>query len=348
MNPLARATSPSGSPEAKVKTAVATRRLLALAQGGVASAQQAADGQWSVEKVLAGQDVRCLEVDPLDSQRVYAGTQGQGVFASADGGHTWKPLGLPGVIVKALAASPHQPGVIYAGTKSPALIYRTTDGGTHWEELAGFRRVRAWWWLSPAEPPFTAYVLALAISPEDPNIVLAGIEAGAVVGSADGGRTWSGHRSGAGRDCHQLLFHPRQPQWVYEAHGGGPVVSRDAGQTWQRPKAGLTGNYCFNVAVDAHQPEVWYAVTAPVLKAHSANARAAVQRSTGGAPWQPLAGGLPPVFDRLPLLASHPAVPGELYVASTQGHVWQSLDCGDNWQQLPLSLGPVWFRLIVT
>lgn len=325
-----------------------SRRLLALAQGGVARAQQETQGHWTVEKALAGQDVRCLEVDPLNPERVYAGAQGQGVFCSEDGGRTWQPLGLEGVIVKSLAASPHQPGVIYAGTKGPACIYRTSDGGKHWEELEGFRRVRAWWWLSPAEPPFSAYVLALAISPADPGVVLAGIEAGAVVRSADGGRTWSGHRPGAGRDCHQLLFHPRQPEWAYEAHGGGPRVSRDAGQTWQGSRAGLHGNYCFNVAVDARQPEIWYAVTAPVSKAHSPDARAAVQRFTGGAPWHTLGGGLPSLFKSLPLLAGHPTVPGEVYVASTDGRVWQSRDCGDSFQQLPLSLGPIWFRLIVT
>jgi hypothetical protein len=153
------------------------RRLFALAAQSVVRAERGADGQWAVERVLTGPDVRCLEVDPLTPDVVYAGTQGQGVFRSADGGRDWRPVGLPGVIVKSLAASPHQPGVLYAGTKSPPLIYRSADAGVHWEELRGFRRVRGrWWWRSPAEPPFTAYVLALAISPGDPQVVLAGVE----------------------------------------------------------------------------------------------------------------------------------------------------------------------------
>jgi photosystem II stability/assembly factor-like uncharacterized protein len=158
-------------------------------------AERSPAGDWTVEQVLAGQDVRCLAVDPLDPDVVYAGTQGQGVFRSHDGGLSWHPLGLQGLIVKSLAASSHQPGVLYAGTKSPALIYRTLDAGGHWEELTGFRRVQGrWWWWSPAEPPFTAYVLALAISPGDPNVVLAGVELGAVVRSVDGGQTWAGLR----------------------------------------------------------------------------------------------------------------------------------------------------------
>jgi photosystem II stability/assembly factor-like uncharacterized protein len=323
-------------------------RLFALGHHALARAQRAANGRWTVDKTLSGHDVRCLEVDPLNPDQVYAGTQGQGVFRSADGGRTWQPAGLPGVIVKSLAASPHRPGLLYAGTKSPPLLYRSEDGGAHWEELPGFRRVPGrWYWLSPAEPPFSAYVLALALSPHDPDVLLAGIEAGAVLRSADAGRTWGGHRPGAGRDCHQLFFHPRQPGWVYQAHGGGPVLSRDAGLTWTQPRAGLPARYCFNVAADAQQPERWYAVVAPVLKAHGANAQACVVRSLGGAPWQRLSAGLPPSFDRLPLLAAHPSSPGELYLASAHGDVWHTTNCGDTWQQLPLNLGPVWFRLVI-
>jgi photosystem II stability/assembly factor-like uncharacterized protein len=325
-----------------------SRRLLALANKGVARAEQRADGQWVVEQVLAGQDVRCLEVDPLNPEVVYAGTQGQGVLRSEDGGRCWRPLGLQGVIVKSLAASPHQPGVVYAGTKGPPLIYCSQDGGADWEELTGFRRVRGrWLWLSPAEPPFTAYVIALAISPSDPTVVLAGVELGAVVRSADAGQTWSNHRPGAGRDCHQLFFHPRESHWAYQAHGGGSAVSRDAGLTWKQPKQGLDRRYCINVAADAERPEVWYAVVARVFKAHSANSQAVVVRSTGGAPWKKLGGGLPDTFDRLPLLASDPVAPGQLYLASGHGEVWHSADYGDTWQRLPLNLGDIWFRLIV-
>jgi photosystem II stability/assembly factor-like uncharacterized protein len=166
-----------------------------------------------------------------------------------------------------------------------------------------------------------------------------------VLRSADGGQTWSGHRPGAGRDCHQLMFHPRQGDWAYEANGGGPALSRDGGLTWEQPRAGLDRRYCFNVAFDAAQPEVWFAVVAPMLKAHTAQARACVVRSAGGAAWQRVGGGLPEEFDRLPLLAAHPAVPGELFVASGQGQVWQSTDCGDTWARLPVELGEIWFSL---
>jgi photosystem II stability/assembly factor-like uncharacterized protein len=62
-------------------------------------------------------------------------------------------------------------------------------------------------WLSPAEKPFIGYVQAIALSPTNPNVIVVGIEAGAVVRSQDGGQIWSDHRRGALRDRHTLVFH---------------------------------------------------------------------------------------------------------------------------------------------
>ncbi|MBI3960161.1 MAG: hypothetical protein HY328_15210 [Chloroflexi bacterium] len=249
--------------------------------------------------------------------------------------------------IRSLAVSAQCPGVVYAGTKDPAAVYASEDGGRHWEERTAFRRARRWYWCSPAEKPFTPYVLALALSPADSNLILAGIEVGAVLRSSDGGQSWSGHRGGADRDCHQLHFHPRQPNWAYQAGGGGPAVSRDGGITWRKHRSGLEGHYTWNVACDPQQPEIWYAVTAPFFKAHSTNAQAALYRHAGAAPWQKLAGGLPPSWPALPVLAAHPNAAGHLYLATRQGALWHSQDYGDSWHLLPPTIGPVWFQLLV-
>ncbi len=175
------------------------------------------DGGWTVHHMLAGQPVACLAADPFRPVVVYAGTRGEGVLRSDDGGQSWQPAGLAGQVVKALAASPTQPGVVYAGTKPPAL-YVSRDGGGAWTELPAFRRARAFWWLSPAEADLKPYVQAIALSPTDPQLLLIGIEAGAVLRSADGGQSWQGHRPGALRDCHSLTLpgcgRCRPPTWM--------------------------------------------------------------------------------------------------------------------------------------
>ena len=300
-----------------------------------------ANGGWQVETVLADPAPVTLAADPRRPDVVYAGTQGNGVYRSADRGRTWPPLGMAGKVVKALAVSPHDPDVIYAGVK-PAAVYKTTDGGQHWAELTGFRRIpNRWWWFSPAEPPFRAYVNAIAVSPNEPDVVLAGIELGAVVRSEDGGRTWSRHRHGALRDCHSLAFHRCDGQWVYEAGGtgGGAAVSRDGGRTWEQPKSGLAKKYGVVCAADPTRPEVWYVALAPGPgKAYGAKAEAYLYRASAGADWQAIGWESHPIGQMPRALVTRPDAPGQLFVATTYGHVWHTADYGDSWQRLPFDL----------
>lgn len=315
--------------------------FLAVADRRVVRAECIGDN-WRVETVLDGPEPVTLAADPSDSNVVYAGTQGNGVYRSVDCGRSWAALGLAGQVVKSLAVSPHDSGVIYAGVK-PAAVYKTSDGGHSWAELGGFRRVpNRWWWFSPAEPPFRAYVNDLAVSPTESDVVLAGIELGAVLRSDDGGRTWSGHRSGAMRDCHWLRFHGRDGQWVYEAGGtgGGAAVSRDGGQTWRQPRAGLAKKYGVTCAADPERPEVWYVALAPSPgKAYGKGAEAYLYRVSAGADWQPI-GWEPHPMSQMPrALVTRPDAPGHLYVGTTYGDVWHTADYGDTWRRLQFDLG---------
>jgi photosystem II stability/assembly factor-like uncharacterized protein len=330
--------------------------FIATTGKGLARAARQANGEWSAEALLANQDVRCLAADPANQDVVYAGTQGAGVLRSDDQGRTWRSVGLAGAIVKSIAVSPRHPGTIYAGTK-PAHLFVSYDGGETWTELKGFRRIP--WrrlWLSPAEKPFTAYVQAIGLSPVDPNVIVAGIEFGAVVRSADGGKTWSRHRKGALRDCHSLTFHVTSGDWVYEAGGGGAAVSRDGGETWRQPKEGLDRRYGWAVAADPVQPEVWYISSSgmgsfPSFEpaAHiDGKANAFVFRSTGGADWQKLSGGLPsPLSYMAYALITDPAAPGHLYAGLSNGDVWHTADYGDDWVKLPFNLGGIHRTLIM-
>jgi photosystem II stability/assembly factor-like uncharacterized protein len=318
-----------------------------------------ANNQWSVQHLLVGEGLNCLAADPAHPATAYAGTRRQGVLRSTDAGQTWQPAGLAGHDVKALAVSRAEPGVIYAGTRPPAL-YVSRDGGAQWMELESFRRARQWWWLSPAEPPdLTPYVQGLALSPTEPEVILAGIEAGAVLRSADGGQTWQGHRPGALRDCHSITFHATNGDWAYEAGGtgAGVAVSRDGGQNWQQPRAGLDRHYGWAVAADAARPEVWYASLSPMIAwarpgppaAHvDGYANAYIFRSVGGAAWHKLGGGLPQPLDYMAYaLVTDPfELPGHLYAGLSNGDIWHSTDHGLAWTQLPLNVKAIRRTLI--
>lgn len=333
-------------------------RIFVAVQGGSISRAEKSGEQWRITGHLQGMQVNCLEVDPLHKQRLYAGTQKHGLQVSEDCGQSWRPAGLQGIPVKSLAISPHQAGTIFAGCK-PVSLYRSQDGGQSWQELTEMRRAKRWWWFSPADPPgIEPYVQAITISPQSPNILLAGIELGGVLRSSDGGLSWSRHRRGAVLDCHSLKFHPSNGNWVYEGGGGGAAVSQDGGLTWRKPKTGLKKTYGWMVAADPVRPEVWYlsASSMPSLlrgefipPAHKdGQANASIFRSVGGAAWEQLSGGLPEPLDYMAYgLIADPAVPGHLYAGLSNGEIWNSTDYGDHWQRLPVNLGGIQRSLVM-
>jgi photosystem II stability/assembly factor-like uncharacterized protein len=269
---------------------------------------------------------------------VLAGTQGDGLFRSDDAGSTWTPSGLEGSIVKSVSFCAAEPATAYAGTKPPH-IFRSDDGGRSWSELESFRNVRGRSiWRQPAERPSTAYVQALACSPTDPDVVVAGMEAGAVVRTTDGGRTWSNHLKGSCRDCHSLHLHP-DGQHVYEGGGAvrkpGVAVSADRGETWERPADGLDLAYGWAVAADPADPGIVYISLSPgPMKAHSeGQAEAGIFRRDGDGPWQRLGGGLPePIPDMPYALITHPGTPGYLLAGLANGDLWETDDHGESWR----------------
>jgi photosystem II stability/assembly factor-like uncharacterized protein len=135
---------------------------------------------------------------------------------------------------------------VYAG--SYAGVWRSDDGGSTWQQL---RRPQP---LSlDADVPgalFSPAVFSLAVSPEDPDLVLASAARGPYVTSrdgiyrsTDGGESWTRVHAvdpavwvdGApGEFVSQIVFAPDDPTLVYAAVGSAVAVSRNAGATWTR------------------------------------------------------------------------------------------------------------------
>jgi hypothetical protein len=317
---------------------------------GIARAECGPDGEWVVEQLAVDHKINCLAADPSNRRLVYAGTP-DGILRSDDCGLTWHPSGMAGHVVKSLAVSPHDSEIIYAGTK-PAFMFRSHDGGQTWAELESFRRIpNRWWWFSPAEPSdLRAYVMAIAPSPTDRNVILAGIEFGAVVRSEDGGQTWSRHRQGSLRDCHSLKFHTTSGNWVYQAGGtgGGASVSRDGGLTFHKKKRGLDKNYGIVCAADPEKPEIWYVCVAPSpFNAFGKDPKTHLYRAAGGAGWQPIGWQAHPLSVTPTALTTVPGASGHLYAGLYNGDVWHTTDYGDSWIKMPFSFAGIWFSLLV-
>ena len=313
---------------------------------GVSRAERSA-GSWTVTHHLEDEETRSLATAAKEGL-VLLGTQRAGVWRSDDGGAMWSRSGLDGLIIKALAISPADPRTVYAGTKPPR-VFKSRDGGLTWSEMEGMRAARKWWWRQPAERPTTPYVSALAASPTDPDVVVAGIEAGAVLRTEDGGITWKGHLKGAVRDCHVLAFHHTEP-YVYEGGGAvrkpGAAISRDAGATWERVETGPEPTYGWATCGDPEDPETWYVALAPsARKAHSdGRAETYIYRHDADG-WKRLGGGLPQPMRHMGYALVSDAV-DHIYAGFASGHVWCSTDRGTSWTEMPFDLDAIHRSLV--
>lgn len=292
-------------------------RFVASSGDGIEVAAHDAGG-WNVERT-SGE--RALALGAC-GERIFAGT-GRGVLRSDDRGRTWRASGLDGVRVTGIGCGGD---IVYAGTKGP-LLFSSEDGGETWSEIELFRGTRRWYWWTPVSRPHReAEASAIVVSRADPATFLVGIEAGAVIRTTDGGRTWEGHGRGAVRDCHTLSLHPTAPGYVYEGGGTGSAFSRDDGRTWIRTNRGLgRRRYGWAAAGSASDPETRFLSAARGPKtAHGALSHAWIFRATRNEPWRPVA-----EFDAMPY-ALVPSGPG-LLAGLSDGRVLVSDDEGSSW-----------------
>ena len=203
------------------------------------------------EGVFRTASVPVEEADPVldagDALRIRTFGSPDGVFAatttglyrSMDEGETWEDLGVPREEVYSVVASPDGER-LYAGTH-PAHLYVSTDGGSTWRELEGFRELPSRdQWHTPRHRN-EAHVRSLGVHPETPDRLIAGVEVGGVHVSEDRGETWTERRDGVNDDVHHVLVLGSE-EYVASC-GGGLYRTRDAGRSWTRLDADLDHRY---------------------------------------------------------------------------------------------------------
>jgi photosystem II stability/assembly factor-like uncharacterized protein len=160
---------------------------------------------------LPSLDLHGFAVDPNDAQTLYAAVAGQGLYRSRDAGQSFERISRQvGGAVMALAVTAD--GRILAGDMQQGLLI-SSDVGKSWK------------------PALRAGLMGLAISPDDPNTVVA--TGPGILLSRDGGRTWDevlAVAEGAG----PVAWSPSDPDVGY-AVGFDRKLYRtsDRGQSWQ-------------------------------------------------------------------------------------------------------------------
>jgi photosystem II stability/assembly factor-like uncharacterized protein len=288
------------------------------------------DGGESWQRVrdgLTGESrVYGLSVHPAEPRTVFAGAE-DGIYRSGDGGQSFARLDSPmnACEVWKIAVDPTDPDIIFAGTR-PAALYRSTDGGRHWQKLAADI-------VDECPNVGVPRVTALTVDPSDPKIVWAGIEVDGVRRSTDRGDSWSRITNGVyDLDIHDIAVTVNGGSTVLTSTPGEIFASADRGESWNglgvRDRFEL--RYCRGLAQKPDDPETLFVATGDA----AVGSTGAIQRSRdGGRSWEkrPL-----PVEPNSPIwaFATHEADPARILACSHYGEVYASENAGDSWQKL--------------
>jgi hypothetical protein len=276
----------------------------------------------------------CLAADPLVHSRAFCGTRRCGVFRSDDGGTSWQSAGLAGRLTMAIAVSPVERDVVWVGTE-PSEVWRSGDAGTTWQQASPLETLPSSpEWSFPPRPD-THHVRWIKCHSLEPARLWVAIEAGALVSTIDGGRTWRDRVRGGPYDTHELAIHPKAPDALHIAAGDGYFESVDAGLTWRSPRAGLEVGYLRSVAVDPEQPDVVVvsAASGPRSAYVAGRSDGRLYRRVTRDRWERVRSGWPePASTIAPLLCTG-AKAGELWAADERG-VHRSDDGGNVWRQV--------------
>ena len=217
---------------------------------------------WNGHESLKGTNPQSVAFDPLNRDRAYCGTFGNGLWKTDDGGQTWSNIGKDVITspnIMSVAVSPLNSGnkfnKVYAGT-DPTALYISNDGGDFWERMEALNKLpssKSW---SFPPKPWTHHIRWIEPDANNPDYVFAAIEAGALVQSHDGGKTWIDRVEQGPYDTHTLVTHPKAPKRLYSSAGDGYFESFDYGESWRRPVEGLMYQYIFGLAVDCDDPQI--------------------------------------------------------------------------------------------
>ena len=249
-----------------------------------------------------------------------------------------------------VAGVPGRPDILYAAAASSGL-YKSTNGGTTFEPI--FERGN------------TLSIGAIAVQPDNPDVVYIGTGEGAVRNSisfgdgiyktADGGRTWTHLGLEKTERFARIVIDPANPQTVLAAalgHAFGPNQERgvfrstDGGKSWQRTLFVNETTGASDIAIDPKDPRIVFAgmydyLRQPWFFRSGGPGSGLFKSSDGGVTWKKLTD--PALRNGLPgarligrigvsIHASNPHVVYALIEAQEEGVLWRSDDRGETWR----------------
>ena len=205
---------------------------------------------WENMGLKASEHVGKIVVDPKDGRTVYVAAQGplwadggdRGLYKTTDAGKTWKKVldVSPRTGVSDLWMDPRNPDVLLAAAWQrrrhvwtlidggpESAVYKSTDAGATWRKL------------EKGLPKGDLGRIGLAISPADPDVVYAIVEASdkkaaGTYRSTDGGESWErrgDYTPGGPQYYQELIPDPKRSDRVYSMDVF-LQVTEDGGKSW--------------------------------------------------------------------------------------------------------------------
>jgi photosystem II stability/assembly factor-like uncharacterized protein len=263
-----------------------------------------------------------IAIDPVYPATVYAGTKGDAVYKSYDGGQRWvsQRTGLDSIImtsvVNQFVFDPLDSRRLFVATTMG--IFESPNGGETWQKrMDGMKEV--------------LMVITLAFDPTRPTIMYAGTSGG-VYKTTDRAMRWEKTNNGLvpldvvtssrALGVTVVQVDPHASETVYAATLSGLYKSIDGAQSWSRIAQSLPDQMMSAMVFDRVKAGVMYVAS-----------REGVHRSEdGGETWSPLNKGLASLNIRS--LAQSPTDPKTFYVGTNGSGLYRSHDSGETWTAL--------------
>lgn len=210
--------------------------------------------------------INVISFDPSNSNTIYLGAAGGGVWKTTNGGTNWTDVtsSIPVTSIADIAIDPLNTNIVYIATGDgygyeatwqsdndfwggvySAGVLKSTDGGLSWSATG----------LSYLQNN-KEVVQRLIIHPTNPQILLAATRGG-IYRTSDGGTSWSLVEAA---HCFDMEFNTANPNTIYAGGNQDILQSTDAGVTWTVLKNNLCGAGRISIETTAANPLVIYAL----------------------------------------------------------------------------------------
>ncbi len=205
---------------------------------------------WKNMGLKESRQIGRILINPKNPDIVYVAAEGsawgpggdRGLYKTVDGGKTWKKVLeiSKDTGINSMEMDPRDPDVIIASSEQrrrhvhtkigggpETAIYKTVDGGETWRKLTS------------GLPKVHMGGIGLAISPANPDVVYAIIEAadekGGFFRSTDRGESWvkMGDHHSSGQYYNEIVCDPKKVDRVYSMETVARITE-DGGKTWKR------------------------------------------------------------------------------------------------------------------